>query len=107
MYPSVDMLQRFRFVPILGLLTSGCLAGTAYQSTLRPSKSRKIIGYYADWTATKYPLAGIPADKLTQVTYAFGKIGPDNRLTWNVSIANEQVYPGDCAAAGCQDGRRL
>ena len=45
----------------------------------------------------KYPLAGIPADKLTHVNYAFGKIGPDNRLTWNAALATEQVYPGDCA----------
>ena len=40
----------------------------------------KVIGYYADWTAARYPLADIPAAKLTHVNYAFAKIGPDNRL---------------------------
>ena len=35
----------------------------------------KVVGYYADWTAERYPLADIPADKLTHVNYAFGKIG--------------------------------
>jgi chitinase len=63
-----------------------------------------VIGYYADWTAERYPLAGIPAEKLTHVNYAFGKIGPDNRLTWNVSVAEEQRYPGDCEAPGCPHG---
>ena len=40
-----------------------------------------MIGYYADWTASRYPLSGIPAEKLTHVNYAFAKIGTDNRLT--------------------------
>ncbi|MEP6915553.1 MAG: glycoside hydrolase family 18 protein [Acidobacteriota bacterium] len=64
----------------------------------------KVIGYYADWTAAGYPLAEIPADKLTHVNYAFGKISPDNRLTWNAGAAVERVYPGDCADAGCPHG---
>lgn len=64
----------------------------------------KVIGYYADWTAGRYPLADIPAAKLTHVNYAFAKIGPDHRLTWNTSAANQQVYPGDCSEAGCPHG---
>ena len=36
----------------------------------------KVIGYYAEWTAARYPLAGIPAAKLTHVNYAFARIGP-------------------------------
>ena len=64
----------------------------------------KVIGYYADWTAARYPLADIPAARLTHVNYAFAKIGPDNRLTWNASAAVEQVYPGDCAEPGCPHG---
>jgi len=43
----------------------------------------KVIGYYAEWTATRYPIEGIPATKLTHVNYAFGKIGADNRLSVN------------------------
>jgi chitinase len=63
-----------------------------------------VIGYYADWTAERYPLAGIPADKLTHVNYAFGKIGGDNRLAVNARLATEQVYPGDCGEPGCPHG---
>ncbi len=47
-----------------------------------PSSARaafKVIGYYADWTAARYPLADIPVGKLTHVNYAFAKIGSDNR----------------------------
>jgi chitinase len=69
-----------------------------------PPAAFKVIGYYADWTSPKYPLASIPANKLTHVNYAFGKIGPDNRLTWNASLAVDQVYPDDCRAAGCPHG---
>ena len=63
-----------------------------------------VIGYYADWTAERYPLANIPADKLTHVNYAFGKIGPDNRIVFNTQAAIERVYPGDCAEPGCPHG---
>jgi chitinase len=63
-----------------------------------------VIGYYADWTAERYPLADIPADKLTHVNYAFGKIGADNRLTVNAKVATERVYPGDCSEPGCPHG---
>ena len=30
-----------------------------------------VIGYYADWTAERYPLADIPATKLTHVNYEY------------------------------------
>ena len=63
-----------------------------------------VIGYYADWTAERYPLADIPATKLTHVNYAFGKIGGDNRLTVNASAAMDRVYPGDCSEPGCPHG---
>jgi chitinase len=63
-----------------------------------------VIGYYADWTAARYPLADIPAGKLTHVNYAFGKIGSDSRLTWNAGAALEQIYPGDCSDPGCPHG---
>jgi chitinase len=80
------------------------VVGAAVQDAPPATRSLKVIGYYADWTATKYPLADIPADKLTHVNYAFGKIGPDNRLTWNASVAVEKVYPGDCTDPGCAHG---
>ncbi len=95
------MLPRLSLGPALALVATLSIAGVAAQGT---PTSLKVIGYYADWTAAKYPLANIPADKLTHVNYAFGKIGPDNRLTWNTSLANDQVYPGDCAEPGCPHG---
>jgi chitinase len=83
------------------LLALGSIAAATAQDTAR---HLKVIGYYADWTAGRYPLSGIPAEKLTHVNYAFGKIGPDNHLTWNASLAVEQVYPGDCVDPGCAHG---
>jgi chitinase len=80
------------------------LTHAARQASPVPSKPLKVIGYYADWTATRYPLADIPAARLTHVNYAFGKIGPDHRVTWNASVATEPVYPGDCSEPGCPHG---
>jgi chitinase len=86
---------------VVGLIASLALVRAAGQEAPR---ALRVVGYYADWTAARYPLADIPADKLTHVNYAFGKIGPDNRLTWNASAAVERVYPGDCAEPGCPHG---
>src|SRR5205809_2192922 len=69
-----------------------------------PATAFNVIGYYADWTGAQYPLADIPADKLTHVNYAFGKIGPDNRLIFNRTIALDRVYPGDCSESNCPHG---
>jgi chitinase len=96
--------QRSHLFSVLSLLAGFCLVGAAGQAGGQASDTIKVIGYYADWTATRYPLSGIPAAKLTHVNYAFGKIGPDNRLTWNAGAAVERVYPGDCADPGCPHG---
>src|SRR4029453_8788690 len=88
----------FAFLALIGV------ADAARQPAPAPSKPLKVIGYYADWTATRYPLADIPAARLTHVNYAFGKIGPDNRLTWNAGVATERGYPGDCPDPGCPHG---
>ena len=98
------MLQHSRVALAFGLVTSICLVGVAGQSIPPATRLLRVIGYYADWTAARYPLAEIPADRLTHVNYAFGKIGPDNRLTWNASAAVEKVYPGDCTDPGCAHG---
>ncbi|HEU4937305.1 MAG TPA: glycoside hydrolase family 18 protein [Vicinamibacterales bacterium] len=82
---------------LIGLLQSGGLG----QTTGSP---RKIVGYYADWTAERYPLADIPADKLTHVNYAFGKIDADHKLTFNRANALDRVYPGDCSQPECKHG---
>jgi len=43
--------------------------------------SKKIIGYYAEWTASILPPSEIAYDKLTHINYAFGIIDP---ITYNV-----------------------
>jgi chitinase len=70
----------------------------------QPSAALKVVGYYADWTAARSPLADVPAARLTHINYAFGKIAADSTLTWNSAAATEQVYPEDCTDAGCPHG---
>ena len=105
--PAVHLaaVTRARLRPLVAsvLAALGLLYAPAAGGQSAPP-AMKVIGYYADWTAARYPLADIPAAKLTHVNYAFAKIGPDNRLTWNASAALEQVYPGDCAEPGCPHG---
>jgi len=69
-----------------------------------PASPYKVVGYYADWTVDRYPPGEIAADKLTHVNYAFGKIGPDNRLIFNTALALERPFPGDCAESTCPHG---
>jgi chitinase len=47
----------------------------------RPPQPRRIIGYYAGWTAKSknYTPSSIPGNRLTHINYAFGLIGPDDR----------------------------
>jgi chitinase len=94
-----------RFTFVLTLLSALCVCGGSAQD-VGPSAANQsmVIGYYADWTAERYPLADIPATKLTHVNYAFGKIGPDNRLIFNSGPAVDRVYPGDCTEPGCPHG---
>jgi len=91
-------------VSLKPLILSAAMVAIALGTGSQPSPPFNVIGYYADWTADRYPLADIPADKLTHVNYAFGKIGPDSRLTWNAAVAVDQVYPGDCGEPGCRHG---
>ena len=86
---------NIRFV--VALLAAGFLAGDAAWQT-PPESPFKVIGYYAEWTDARYPLAGIPGDKLTHVNYAFAKIGSDNRLTFKDGLFGQvtslkQKYP--------------
>ena len=94
-------MVTLRVVPAL---LAGLVIGGAWQVPPSPRTVFNVIGYYADWTAARYPLAEIPAGKLTHVNYAFGKIGSDNRLTWNAGVAVDQAYPGDCSDPGCPHG---
>ena len=79
---------------VSGLFQPDRVQNTTTQTT---AANLKVVGYYADWTAERYPLADIPADKLTHVNYAFGKIDPDNRLTWNASAASIAYIPATAA----------
>jgi chitinase len=94
-----------RLSSVLALFVGLCVSGVGAQDT-GPTATTAfgVVGYYADWTAERYPLADIPADKLTHVNYAFGKIGPDNRLTFNNGAAVDRVYPGDCSEPRCPHG---
>jgi chitinase len=98
------MSLRLPLTLVLAFGAGLCVAAAAGQNPGAARQPMKIIGYYADWTAGRYPLADIPAAKLTHVNYAFGKIGPDNRLTFNAAAAIERVYPGDCTDAACPHG---
>ena len=94
-------LSRIALPGLLAIFAA--FGGHAQTAPPRPG-GFNVIGYYADWTAGRYPMADIPADKLTHVNYAFGKIGADNRLTVNAAAATDRVYPGDCAETGCRHG---
>ena len=63
-----------------------------------PSAPRRIIGYYAGWTAkTKnFTPADIPADKLTHVNYAFGLIDEHGRAM--LQDAEADIGHADVAA---------
>jgi chitinase len=94
-----------RFVFVVALLPGLCVSGAGARGAAQTATTAlKVVGYYADWTAERYPLADIPADKLTHVNYAFGKVGVDNRLTVNASVAVDRVYPGDCSEPECAHG---
>src|SRR4249919_179862 len=79
------MKPLVRFALAAAIVLS-CLAVTPLQMVQPPFK---VIGYYADWTAARYPLSGIPAEKLTHVNYAFAKIGTDNRLTVKTELFDQ------------------
>ena len=71
-------------------LAAGLVAADATRQTASAGRPAfKVIGYYAEWTAPRYPLSDIPADKLTHVDYAFAKIGPDHRLTWKTGLFDQ------------------
>jgi chitinase len=74
------------------VLAAAVTFGAGPRQTAPPApKTFKVIGYYAEWTASRYPLSGIPAEKLTHVNYAFAKIGPDNRLVFKSGLFDQIV----------------
>ena len=81
-----DSLKLAFVVALAAGLASG---GGAGQIAPPGQPAFKVIGYYAEWTASRYPLSGIPADKLTHVNYAFARIGPDHRLTFRTGLFDQ------------------
>ena len=78
-----------RNLSLAAALLATLFADGAGQQTPAVRPAFKVIGYYADWTAARYPLSGIPAGKLTHVNYAFAKIGTDNRLTVKTGLFDQ------------------
>lgn len=83
------MNDSLKLAFVVALAVSLASGGTAGQTASSGQPAFKVIGYYAEWTASRYPLSGIPADKLTHVNYAFAKIGPDHRLTFRSALFDQ------------------
>ena len=73
----------------MGLAVGLAAGGVGGQARPEAQPAFKVIGYYAEWTAARYPLSGIPADQLTHVNYAFAKIGADNTLTFKTTLFDQ------------------
>jgi chitinase len=67
------------------------------------SVARVLAGYYAGWSADRYPVSAIPADQLTHVFYAFANISPggecvasnpaQDQANWAALQALKQAHP--------------
>lgn len=96
-------MRMIRYLLPLLVMLGGAVSLHLEASQVSASAYR-VVGYYPDWSAGRYPMAAVPAGKLTHVNYAFGKIGADSRLTFGAAAALDTVYPGDCLEAGCPHG---
>src|SRR5579859_1615148 len=67
------------------------------------SLARVLAGYYAGWSAGRYPVSAIPAGQLTHVFYAFADISPggecvaskpaQDSANWQALQALKQAHP--------------
>jgi chitinase len=55
-----------------------------------PAHGKRVIGYYAGWSADRYPATKIPGELLTHVNYAFAVIDKDNQcVARNPKVAEQ------------------
>jgi chitinase len=69
--------SRFHVLSVIVLLLGAMFVGAGSSAAERESagKSRPVIGaYYAGWNSASYPVARIPADRITHLFYAFSTI---------------------------------
>src|SRR5436190_10520672 len=73
MSPSIERVAMSRRLqPVLALLLASVTLASAHAADM-PSPS--VIGaYYPGYAAARYPVAQIPADKITHLFYAFAHI---------------------------------
>src|SRR5689334_20117814 len=85
------------FVLLIAVVLSSC-APAARPVSLAPGK--KVIGYYAQWAAARGSfVAGVSADKISHINYAFGNVsdkgecilGDETADVGRVFAANESV----------------
>ena len=62
--------------------------------TAAPTVAFKVIGYYADWTASRYPLAEHSRRSADARELRLREDRRDDRLTWNAAAATEHGVPG-------------
>jgi chitinase len=74
------MRSASRILGIACALVSVGFTMRAAEGQAPAAPAYKVIGYYPDWTAGRYPLADIPAAKLTHVNYAFSRVSADFKL---------------------------
>lgn len=84
------------------------LAASSAVSTAPPeAPPKRVVAYFTEWGVAghKYPAAGVPAEMLTHLIYAFAKIDADGECAVvNPRAALEKAYPGDPADAGALRG---
>jgi chitinase len=97
-------LRRARCIPlcVAVALVVGCAGGVRAPRNGGSSEfSPRVIAYLASWSvrAKRLRIADIPADRLTHIFYAFGRISPDGRAALgNACLDVGECGPGDRAA---------
>ena len=105
--PSPTVTPTPAATPTVTMTPSPTLTPTpSPTATLAPStraQARILAGYYAGWSADRYPVSAIPADLLTHVFYAFANVSPSgecvasdpaqDEANWQALQALKQAHP--------------